>query len=307
MQNIDHIMPNPRVIPIFWGHEYVANPKTAGNLQQMISDIATGPFVNGMAQYGVQRGTMAAPIFIDDKAPPATLTYTDNKGNLVDEITKTLTKWIKVDKTVPAPPSDNDVNQIYLIVPPLQTLLLFFNTAGDPIGNGVQGFHSEDKILPAPPPHYYWAIVKTNDALDPSFGGDLSKAEAQDGGLDFVGGSKGKPNTGLFGVAQKICHEFAEQCVDRNGSFLEVGDDTTKNACNQTHVVYRGWQVQQYMSVWANGCASGDNPVSLKNFLRSIGFDFQRSGLRSLGSPTISIQFIASRMRTQPAPDTSNL
>jgi hypothetical protein len=89
-----------------------------------------------------------------------------------------LLKWIKDDKIVPPPQSDNDINRLYIIVPPLQTQILFFNNDSDPTGNGVQGFHSEDHIIPPPPPHFYWTIVKTGDALDGSFKGDLSNAEA---------------------------------------------------------------------------------------------------------------------------------
>jgi hypothetical protein len=63
---------------------------------------------------------MTSPIFIDDRNPPATITYTDRKGQLVDEITKLLLKWIKDDKIVPPPQSDNDINRLYIIVPPLQ-------------------------------------------------------------------------------------------------------------------------------------------------------------------------------------------
>jgi hypothetical protein len=302
MQNIDHIMPNPRVVPIFWGHEYVANPATAKNLRQMISDIVTGPFMNGLAQYGIQRGSMIEPILIDDKNPPATITYTDNKNTLVDEITKQLIKWIMTDKIVPPPLSDDDINQFYIIVPPLQTQIKIFNNASDPTGNGVQGFHSEDKISPGPPPHLYWAIVKTGDSLDPSFKGDLSNEEVKDGGLNFVGGVNGTPNGGQFGLAQKIGHEFAEQCADRNGTFLEIGDK-----CENATVNYRGWVVQKYSSVWNNGCANGDDPVSLKEFLKALGFDSKHNGLRSLGASTINIQFIALTMRGQPAPDTSSL
>src|SRR5260370_17430512 len=121
MPNIDHIMPAPQVVPLFWGHDYVVNPITTKNLRQMISDIVTGTFANGMAQYGVQRGTMLEPIIIDDSNPPSTLTYTDASGALVDEITKQLLKWIRIDKIVPAPPSDNDINRIYFIIPPRQT------------------------------------------------------------------------------------------------------------------------------------------------------------------------------------------
>jgi hypothetical protein len=273
----------------------------------MISDIVTGPFMNGLVQYGIQRGAVIEPIIIDDNTPPVKMTYTNSKGQLVDEITKQLIKWIKEEKIVPAPQSDDDTNQFYLIVPPLQTQIEFFNGAGDPTGNGVQGFHAEDGILPAPPPHYYWAVVKTGDALDGSFKGDLRNAELKDGGLDFVGGVNGIPNGGQFGLAKKICHEFVEQCADRNGTFAELGDNTTKNRCNDTVVNYRGWAVQKYLSVWDGTCINGDDPVSLKMFLKAIDFDFRRNGLRSLRASTINTEFVALTMRSQPAPDTSAL
>jgi hypothetical protein len=306
MRNIDNIMPKPHVVPIFWGHEYAANPIAAGNLQKMISDIVTGPFMNGLAQYGVQRGSVAAPIIIDDKDPPATIAYKDAKGVLVDAITKRLKKWID-DAIVPAPPTADDLNQFYIIIPSLRTQFLVFNGDGDPTGNGVQGFHAEDNILPTPPPHFYWAIIKTGDALDGVFKGDLANAEKKDGALDFVGGASGFPNGGQFGLAKKVCHEFAEQCADRNGTFAEIGDNTTKNKCNDTELVYRGWVVQKYLSAMDGTCINGDDPISLKKFLGALGFDFQHKGLRSLGTPAINTEVLAVMMQNQPAPDTSAL
>lgn len=268
MANISHIMPKPLAVPIFWGHDYVANPTTANNLRQMLSDLVTGPFTNGLAQYGVQRGSMTAPIIIDDRNPPSTITYTDSNNQLKDEITKQLIKWINAG-TVPPPPSPTDINQLYLIIPPPETTPQLFNSASDPIGNGVQGFHNEGRTNPDPPPTYYWAIVKTNDVGDPAT-------------LAFVNG-----------IAVKIGHEFVEQCADRNGSFEEIGDP-----CNNTLVTYRGWTVQQYQSDWDNGCINGDKPISLKRFLIAIGFDVQHKGLRSLGTSTINIDFIASTMQS---------
>jgi hypothetical protein len=94
-------------------------------------------------------------------------------------------------------------------------------------------------------------------------------------------------------VAPKVGHELVEQLADRNGSFEELGDP-----CNNTLVTYRGWSVQQYHSDWDNGCINGDNPVSLKRFLIAIGFDFQHKGLRSLGTPTINIDYIATTMQS---------
>lgn len=134
----------------------------------------------------------------------------------------------------------------------------------------MQGFHNEGKTNPGPPPTYYWAIVKTEDAGDPSTRAFVSP-----------------------GIAQKVAHELVEQFVDRDGSFKELGDPCLNNS-----VDYRGWTIQQYWSDWDNTCINGDNPVSLKKFLTAIGFDFKNEGLRSLGTPTISIDYIALTMQS---------
>lgn len=162
MANIDHIMPRPVIVPIFWGHDYATNSKTSNQLGQMLSDLVTGPFMNGLAQYGIHRGSMLPPIIIDDLNPPATLVYVDSSNQLKDEITKQLIAWIAAG-TVPSPPSPDDINQFYIILPPPQTTPQTFHGTNDPVGNGIQGWHNEGKTDPAPPPTFYWAIVKTND------------------------------------------------------------------------------------------------------------------------------------------------
>jgi hypothetical protein len=43
--------------------------------------------MNGLAQYGVQRGSVTAPVVIDDNIPPATVTWRDTNNKLKDDIT----------------------------------------------------------------------------------------------------------------------------------------------------------------------------------------------------------------------------
>jgi hypothetical protein len=187
--------------------------------------------MNGLAQYGVRRGSVANPVIIDDTNPPSTIVYTDAQNQFVDQITQKLISWINA-KLVPAPTSNSDINTVYLIIPPSETTPENYNGAGDPIGNGIQGWHNEGVTNPGPPPTYYWAIVKTNDCGPPS------------GGITFVNN-----------FAQKIAHELVEQLADRTGSFEELGDP-----CNNDGDTYRGWQVQKYWSDWDNGCISGYLP-----------------------------------------------
>jgi len=275
MPNLDHIMPNPHVVPIFWGHEYVANPATVNEVQTLISDLVTGPFMNNLAQYGIARGKVHTPIIIDDQNPPSKIIYRDSDNNLKDEITKRLIKWIN-DEIVPAPPSPNDINQFYFIIPPTAMVPQIFLDTNDPTGVGAQGWHNSGVTDPSSPPTYYWAIIKT------------------------IPGDPTRPRSFATRLAGAIGHELVEQFANRDdGSFMEIGDD-----CNNTSENYRGWQVQRYVSLWdsippAHTCVNGDAPVSLKQFLIAIGFDFQHNGLRALGSQVINTDYIASTMRTR--------
>jgi hypothetical protein len=264
-------MPNPVVIPIFWGSAYVKNLTTQANLTQMFKDLVTGPFMNGLVQYGVFNATMVSPIIIDDPNPPAKIVYTTSSTDMPDDITHKLISWIHAG-TVPAPPSPDDRNTLYMILPPTESIFEIFNGDGDPIGNGVQGFHNSGVTNPAGPPTFYWGIVKTGDCPDPST-------------IDFVNC-----------VSKKVCHELAEQCSDIDHSWGEVGD----SPCNDQFLPYRGWTVQPYWSDWATppGCQPGDTPVSIRAFLNSIGFDT----LRALNTNVINIPFIATTMQSQPAP-----
>jgi hypothetical protein len=175
---------------------------------------------------------------------------------------------------------------MYLILPPPQTRPETYNDQNpkDTTGNGIQGWHNKGRTVEDPLAGLfpalltlYWAIVKTNDVGDPSLTDNF-----------------------VNGVAPTIGHELVEQFVDRNGKFEELGDP-----CNDNRIEYRGWSVEQYHSDWdtsfANlkGCINGDSPVSLKRFLRAIGFDYQHQGLKKLGAATITVDYIAATMRSR--------
>jgi hypothetical protein len=243
MPDLSHVMPNPTIVPILWGHDYVAYPDTAKLIEQMISDLVTGPFMNGMAQYGVRRGSVAPAIIIDDKNPPSTIVYRDRNNYLIDQITRKLVSWIDAG-IVPPPSITSDINQLYILIPPSETTPQNYNGSTDPIGNGVQGWHNVG-ISNTSSPIYYWAIVKTNDCGPPS------------AGLAFVNS-----------FSQKVCHELAEQLVDRNGTFKEIGDP-----CVKALEPYRGWNVQKYWSDWDNACISGFRPPPMPRSFQTLEYE----------------------------------
>ena len=80
----------------------------------------------------------------------------------------------------------------------------------------------------------------------------------------------GPPSAGTAFVnnfSQKVCHELAEQMVDRNGTFKEVGDP-----CNTTFETYRGWNIQKYWSDWDNSCISGFLPPPLPRSFQTLDY-----------------------------------
>jgi hypothetical protein len=48
-----HIMPNPRIVIIFWGHYYATHPNVVGAGVVLILELVRRPFMNGLVQYGV--------------------------------------------------------------------------------------------------------------------------------------------------------------------------------------------------------------------------------------------------------------
>jgi hypothetical protein len=147
--NLSHIMPNPRVVPILWGHSYVKYPAFTASLSKFFNDIVLGPYMNGLAQYGVSKATLHATIVIDEPNAPKKITYQNAAAPATDDITPRLVEWINAG-TVPAPTSSTDNNTLYLILPPTETTVIY-QSGSDLIGNGVQGWHNEGVTRPAAP------------------------------------------------------------------------------------------------------------------------------------------------------------
>src|SRR5205807_8051322 len=111
------IIPNPRVVLIFWGHNYITNSMDVTALAQLLSDLVTGPFMNGLVQYGVSQGSVVGQVVIatNQKNPaPATL---DEKQALAQ-----IRSCIDAGIITPAP-SVNETNLLYFLFPPTTTQL----------------------------------------------------------------------------------------------------------------------------------------------------------------------------------------
>jgi hypothetical protein len=197
-----------------------------------------------------------------------------------------LKQWITNGTVTPAP-TVNENNLEYFRFPPTTTQLTLNGLKGD---TDFCGYHSWDKVNP-------------QSADSDLFFGIVSAVSAQ----------PNNPTDQGFVSALSACisHELAEPFTDRDGEgYKSVScqnpDSTSQKSEIRDICENKGtfqfqrtgstsrWSVEQFWSNWDNTCIRGDRPVSLRAFLRSIGFNFA-SGLQSLNTPVINLQFIASR------------
>lgn len=256
-----HSMPNPEVVPIFWGEEYVRYPDALRLSVEMITDLVEGPFMNGLAQYGVARARVLPAVVVEPQfVVNATQSYRPNEVAVESKLRSWLANQIE-------PPQVNEINRVYLIIPPTQMVPIIFNGNDDPIGNGIQGIHyhvryhnrSERDDL-------FYAIIKTV-SLDPSSGHSFAQ-----------------------NIAAVVGHELVETFVDRDGGAKEVGDD-----CNSNYFQYKDWPVQMYWSEWSGSCVCGNQPISVLDFLRRSGNGTVKNLLK-LKAKVINCDYIANTM-----------
>ncbi len=265
------IMRTPHVVAIFWGQ----NSNDATALGQLLSDLVKGPFTNGLVQYGVGRGSVTTITVNDDQKNPAPATL--DRPQVPDQ----LNKWFQ-DGTVSPAPSVNEMNLLYFLFPPTKTEVKNgdWSTKSPDRKKAICGYHASGRKSKSSSQNddLFWAIVGTSGAPSGT-------------GTSFANS-----------LAYCVSHELVEALSDRDSqgyladNGCEIGDICEcKAGCpNLITFQYRGWSVEQYWSNWDNNCIQGDQPVSLRKFLVSIGFDFSQ-GLRSLHTPVINLQYMASR------------
>ena len=124
--NQKHVMGNPHIVVIFWGHDYETNSDDVSAVEQLITDLVTGPFMNGLVQYGVGRGRVAGHFVIDtnkDHPAPTTLNEKQAQAKIIS--------WIKTG-TITIAPSVDEANLLYFLFPPTTTQLT--------MSDGTKGF-----------------------------------------------------------------------------------------------------------------------------------------------------------------------
>jgi hypothetical protein len=260
--NDRHVLHQPVVVPIFWGHYYATTPDAMSETERLLSDLVSGRFMDGARQYGVSKGSVDSHILIDVAPDEEPTTLSDQT------IVTQLLEWLKLGTVAPAP-AKREKDRLYFIFPPTTAEL----TWSDP--RAFEGYHKY-AWYPQPqrgdgdpgPYNLFWAVVRAkSDSTDTSTGLEFAQSRA------YI-----------------VSHELIEAATDRDGSGFtttncEIGDiceATGASSCCSTYD-YQGWQVESYWSNWDNKCIRGDQPLSLRRLLAILVVQFQRT-FRALGT-----------------------
>lgn len=264
--NTDGVDPNSKVIlahvrlmVVCWGKYYEQHPDAADNAYALCRDLVTGPYLNGLAQYGVGRGSMAGSAIINaNAAAPANLSE--------DEARDSLLSWLGGNS--PLAPAVNENSLLYILFLPPETKPSIASGKDD-----FCGYHHWAKLHDeSDDSDVFWALIRTDSA-------------DQTSGATFI-----------QSVSGCVSHEIAEAVTSRDGRGYFKGSCEVGDLCEQTGLhAYKGWQVEQYWSDWDAQCVDGEKPISLKRFLRAR--DIGNGSLLSLHAHTINGEYVASQFR----------
>jgi hypothetical protein len=291
------LIPHVQIVLVLWDHYYITNPLAVGFAKQIVTDLVTGPFMNGLTQYGIHRGSLINTVVLDTASSnpasnfPAPSTWDSGDGNDKTQILS----WINNGTVTPKPqrPSPGaPPNVLYLLFMPRSTQLTNGkNPDGTPNVN-VCGWHSNASLSDSGNTPVYWGLVRTDTAA--------ANTTSEQAFVNFF--------------AFCVGHEFSEAVtnpdgngfsVNVQGQSCEIGDlcevDSTGNLKTFPYTVSgRTYQIEPYWSNWDNTCINGDQPVSLRKFAKAINFDTTK-GLKNLpqldqNANTINLDYIADRV-----------
>ena len=274
-----HVIVQPKVVAIYWDEYFVHNPGAVSTMNQFLTDLVTGTFMEGLSQYGVGPGTLQASFVIDPNDFPTPNTQNPGVAFKEADMQNQLLAWLDPGTAVVTPaPAENENNLVYLIFPPTDTIYQL----GDILSSGFCGYHQHGKRSPSgSDDNLFWAIVQ-GYAHDPP----------QTTPKDFVDS-----------ISFCVSHELVEMFTNRddNGFFqdgtgCEIGDLCEANAAQMFFTVpYGPWWVETYWSQAAHACIGPPGVATI-----SVSTTFISFGLLSAGED-------ATRHLTVSNPSQSNL
>src|ERR1035438_10244102 len=144
--NSKHVIDAPQVVLILWDSIFATNAAAVTSANKLVTDLVTGPFMNGLAQYGVARGALIKTVVLDTKTFPAPTSWDTGGTSDRDQLIRWLTPSAPGFPAAVSPiPVQDETQKVYLILLPNTTQLTNgLNSDGTP-NTSVIGWHNHAK------------------------------------------------------------------------------------------------------------------------------------------------------------------
>ena len=244
-----HVMPNPRIVLIYWDPHFFLAGIAMEAMDQFVSDLASGGYWDGLGQYGVGRPSFDGHLEIDFQKYPTPNSQNPGQAFSESQMQDQLIKWL--DDGVVGPPAGDETDLVYLIFAPLDTLL----SLGGQTGNFC-GYHQHGKYKATTDrDNLIWATVQN---------GPGNPYKIDNGGPSYPG--QNFVDSISFCVSHELSEAFSNpdgQGYSNDNPGCEIGDlcEAPKGGSCCTTVPYtasgRTYNVETYWSNVDGKCISG--------------------------------------------------
>jgi hypothetical protein len=234
----NHVVPNPRVVLIYWDQYFTDTPAAVTSMDQFVSDLATGNYWDGLSQYGVGAASFVGHVVINMTTFPTPNSQNPGQAFSASQMQSQLIAWLDNGVVTPKPAGDEE-NLVYFILAPSDTTL-----SGPTVG--FCGYHEHGKY-------------NASTSRDNLIWGTVTGWNQATTGQSFVDS-----------ISYCVSHELSESFTNPDGqgyfndNLCEIGDicEAPANGPCCTTVPYKNWQVENYWSNLDARCIIGPSTLT---------------------------------------------
>jgi hypothetical protein len=105
-----HVVPNPRVVLIYWDQYFHDTPAAVTSLGQFLSDLVTGSYWDGLSQYGVGASSFQGNVVIDMTKYPTLNSTKPGQSFSESQMQAQLVAWLDNGVVTPKPPATKRIS-----------------------------------------------------------------------------------------------------------------------------------------------------------------------------------------------------